>query len=37
MTLLIFFTSFFAGRLTVRVRSRLLLGVGMLFVMVGSS
>ena len=32
MTLLIFFTSFFAGRLTVRIRSRLLLGVGMLFV-----
>src|SRR3984957_17455387 len=32
MTLLIFFTSFFAGRLTVRIRSRLLLGIGMLFV-----
>ena len=32
MTLLIFFTSFFAGRLTVRVPSRLLLGVGMLVV-----
>ena len=32
MTLLIFFTSFFAGRLTVRVQSRLLLGVGMLVV-----
>ena len=32
MTLLIFFTSFFAGRLTVRLPSRLLLGVGMLVV-----
>ena len=32
MTLLIFFTSFFAGRLTVRLQSRLLLGIGMLFV-----
>ena len=32
MTLLIFFTSFFAGRLTVRIHSRLLLGIGMLFV-----
>jgi EmrB/QacA subfamily drug resistance transporter len=32
MTLLIFFTSFFAGRLTVRVQSRFLLGIGMLFV-----
>ncbi len=32
MTLLIFFTSFFAGRLTVRIQSRLLLGIGMLFV-----
>src|SRR5580693_9056513 len=32
MTLLIFVVSFFAGRLTVRVPSRLLLGVGMLFV-----
>ncbi len=35
MTLLIFFTSFFAGRLTVRIHSRLLLGIGMLFVMGG--
>ncbi len=32
MTLVIFFTSFFAGRLTVRVQSRFLLGIGMLFV-----
>ena len=32
MTLVIFFTSFFAGRLTVRVQSRYLLGIGMLFV-----
>jgi Na+/melibiose symporter-like transporter len=32
MTLLIFFTSFFAGRLTVRIQSRLMLGIGMLFV-----
>ena len=32
MTLLIFFTSFFAGRLTVRMQSRFLLGIGMLFV-----
>ena len=32
MTLLIFFTSFFAGRLTVRLPSRLLLGIGMLVV-----
>jgi EmrB/QacA subfamily drug resistance transporter len=32
MTLLIFFTSFFAGRLTVRVQSRFLLVIGMLFV-----
>jgi len=31
-TLVIFFWSFFAGRLTVRVRSRYLLGVGMLIV-----
>jgi EmrB/QacA subfamily drug resistance transporter len=30
MTLLVFFTSFFSGRLTVRLPSRLLLGVGML-------
>ena len=32
MTLLIFFVSFFAGRLTVRIRSRLMLGFGMVFV-----
>ena len=32
MTLLIFVVSFFAGRLTVRVPSRLLLGVGMILV-----
>jgi Na+/melibiose symporter-like transporter len=32
MTLLIFFTSFFAGRLTVRLPSRLLLGTGMVVV-----
>jgi EmrB/QacA subfamily drug resistance transporter len=32
MTLLIFVVSFFAGRLTVRVQSRLLLGVGMVLV-----
>ena len=32
MTLVIFFTSFFAGRLTVRVQLRVLLGIGMLFV-----
>jgi EmrB/QacA subfamily drug resistance transporter len=32
MTLLIFVTSFFAGRLTVRVHSRILMGIGMLFV-----
>jgi len=31
-TLVIFFWSFFAGRLTVRVRSRYLLGIGMLIV-----
>ncbi len=32
MTLMTFFVAFFAGRLTVRVQSRLLLGVGMLVV-----
>ena len=32
MTLLVFVVSFFAGRLTVRVHSRLLLGVGMLLI-----
>ena len=32
LTLLAFFVAFFAGRLTVRVQSRLLLGVGMLVV-----
>ena len=32
MTLVIFFISFFAGRLTVRVQSRFLLGIGMLIV-----
>ncbi len=32
MTLVTFFVAFFAGRLTVRVQSRLLLGVGMLIV-----
>src|ERR1700735_3163317 len=35
MTLLIFFRSFFAGRLTVRVHSRLLLGIGMVLVALG--
>ena len=32
LTLVIFFVAFFAGRLTVRVQSRFLLGIGMLFV-----
>jgi hypothetical protein len=32
ITLMSFFVAFFAGRLTVRVKSRLLLGVGMIFV-----
>jgi len=35
ITLMSFFVAFFAGRLTVRVKSRLLLGVGMIFVTAG--